>query len=144
MNSSGFNYFFVIVGKSDNPLFELEHSTKSGSQAMDNKYLSQFIAHASLDLVDEHLSTNNLMYLKNVDKFNDNHVHAFVGASTLVRFLLLHDVNKIDENAVKQFFVDIYELYCKFELNPLYEHHTPIKSAVFEKKALSLLKKHLP
>lgn len=23
MNSSGFNYFFVIVGKSDNPLFEL-------------------------------------------------------------------------------------------------------------------------
>lgn len=84
------------------------------------------------------------MYLKNVDKFNDNYVHAFVGASSLIRFLLLHDVNKIDENSVKQFFLELYELYCKFELNPLYEHHTPIRSPVFEKKALSLLKKHLP
>ena len=144
MSSSGHNYYFVIVGRNDNPLFELEHNSRGGEKPVDNRYLAQFIAHAALDLVDEHMVTSNSMYLKNVDKFNEFHVYAFVGATVQVRFLLLHDVIKVDENAVRQFFTEMYELYCKFELNPLYEHHTPIKSSAFDKKAQTLLKKYLP
>lgn len=144
MASSGHNYYFVIVGRHDNPLFELEYNGRGGDKPVDNRYLAQFIAHAALDLVDEHLSAGNAMYLKNVDKFNEFHVHAFVGASVHVRFLLLHDVHKADDSSIRQFFTDMYELYCKFELNPLYEHHTPIKSSTFEKKAQAYLRKYLP
>lgn len=144
MAGTGHNYYFVIVGRYDNPLFELEHNGRGGEKPVDNRYLAQFIAHAALDLVDEHLAAGNAMYLKNVDKFNEFYVHAFVGASVHVRFLLLHDVTKADDSAIRQFFSDMYELYCKFEMNPLYEHHTSIRSNAFEKKTLSLLRKHMP
>ncbi|RWS17066.1 trafficking protein particle complex subunit 2-like protein [Dinothrombium tinctorium] len=139
----GFNYYIVLIGKSDNPIYELEYSTK-GDKSVDHKYLSQFIAHAALDLVEEYLFTTNSMYLKVVDKFNEFFVNAFVGAQSSVKFLLLHDSSRVDESALKSFFTDLYELYCKFALNPLYEHHTVIKSTVFDKKAQNLAKKYLP
>ncbi|RWS31854.1 trafficking protein particle complex subunit 2-like protein [Leptotrombidium deliense] len=140
----GFNYYFVIVGKSDNPIYELEYSTKGSEKSVDHKYLSQFIAHASLDLVDEYLFTTTSMYLKVVDKFNEYFVNAFVGAQSSVKFLLLHDSSRIDESSLKSFFTEMYEMYCKFALNPLYEQHTIIKSTVFDKKVQSMAKRYLP
>lgn len=139
----GFNYYFVIVGQSDNPIYELEYSAKGTEKPVDHRYLSQFIAHAALDLVDEYIWASNSMYLKVVDKFNEWFVTAFVGASSRVRFLLVHDAARIDESNVKSFFMDVYELYSKFALNPLYEHHTPIKSSIFEKKIQQFAKKFL-
>ena len=143
---NGSSYYLVIVGRSDNPIYELEYCSKSSEKNSDNRYLSQFIAHSSLDLIDEYLSspTNNNMYLKTVDKFNEFMVNAFVCATSTIKFLLLHDVNKIDEASFRSFFVEIYELYTKYCLNPFYEHHTPIKSPVFDKKILTLAKKYLP
>ncbi|XP_015784866.1 trafficking protein particle complex subunit 2-like [Tetranychus urticae] len=142
----GSNYYFVIVGKSDNPIFELEYTTKSTEKSSENRNLSQFIAHSSLDLIDESsFSANNSnMYLKVIDKFNEYYVTAFVCASSTVKFLLLHDANKIEDASLRAFFTDIYEIYCKFTLNTFYELHTPIRSSVFEKKALALAKKYLP
>ncbi|KAI2797870.1 Trafficking protein particle complex subunit 2 [Blomia tropicalis] len=130
MSSSGYSYYFVIVGKSDNPLFELEYSTKGSASErnVDHRYLTQFVAHATLDLVDEYIWTIPKMFLNGVDKFNDWFVTAFVGGNSRVRFLLLHDAQRIDDNNIKNFFLEMYELYCKFALNPLYIHHTPIKS----------------
>lgn len=143
-NGAGFSYYFVIVGQADNPIFELEYSTKGGEKTVDHRYLSQFIAHAALDLVDEYVWTTNSMYLKVVDKFNEWFVVAFVGASSRVKFLIVHDAFRIDETSLKSFFTEMYELYCKFSMNPLYQHHTPIKSTVFDRKAQSLAKKYLP
>lgn len=144
VSGAGFNYYFVIVAKSDNPIYELEYSTKGNEKSTDHRYLTQFIAHAALDLVDEYLWTSNNMYLKTVDKFNEWFVAAFAGASSRIRFLLLHDAPKIDENNIKSLFTDMYDLYCKFALNPLYQHHTPIRSAIFDKKAHGLVRKYLP
>lgn len=145
-SGSGSSYYFAIVGKSDNPIFELEYTTKSSDRPAENRYLSQFIAHSSLDMIDDTLfspSSQN-MYLKVVDKFNEYFVNAFVGAASTVRFLLLHDASKIEDASVKSFFTEMYELYCKFTLNTFYELHTPIRSTIFEKKALSLAKKYFP
>lgn len=143
-STTGYSYYIVIVGQSDNPIYELEYSTKSGERSADHRYLTQFIAQASLDLVDEYLWTTNNMYLKCVDKFNEWFVTAFVGGNSRIRFLLLHSIPRIDDNNIKSLFTELYELYSKFALNPLYAHHTPIRSNVFDKKAHSLARKYLP
>lgn len=142
----GFSYYFVIVGQADNPIYEMEYTTKGekGSVSVDHRYLSQFIAHAALDLVDEYLWTTKNMFLGIVDKFNEWHVVAFVGACSRTKLLLIHDATKIDDSSLRTFFTELYDLYCKFSLNPLYEHHTPIRSTVFDKKAQTLAKKYLP
>ena len=144
MSVSGFSYYFVMVGKSDNPIFEMEYSTKGADRSFDHRYLTQFVAHAALDLVEEYIWTTPHMYLKCVDKFNEWFVTAFVGGTSRVRFLLLHDASRIDDNNIKNFFLDMYEIYTKFALNPLYVHHSPIRSKVFEKKSYNIAKKYLP
>ncbi|XP_054161935.1 trafficking protein particle complex subunit 2-like [Oppia nitens] len=144
-STSGFSYYLVIVGQSDNPIYELEYSTKTGGdKSSDHRYLTQFIAQASLDLVDEYVMTSNNMYLKCVDKFNEWFVTAFVANNQSVRFLLLHSSPRIDDNNIKSLFVELYDLYTKFAMNPLYEHHTHIRSNIFDKKAHLLAKKYLP
>lgn len=68
-----------------------------------------------------------------------NTIHA--NAAPDIKFLLLHDTKADD--AIRQFFTDVYELYAKTLMNPFYEIDMKITSIVFDSRVRGAAKKYL-
>jgi len=79
------------------------------------------------------------MYLKVVDRFGKNYISSFVTAGH-IKFMLLHD--KKDEDAIKNFFSDVHELYVKILMNPFYVVNSSITSSVFDARVKKLTAKY--
>eukprot|EP00298_Acanthocystis_sp_HF-20_P021297 c27561_g1_i1.p1 GENE.c27561_g1_i1~~c27561_g1_i1.p1 ORF type:complete len:136 (-),score=21.87 c27561_g1_i1:24-431(-) len=127
---------FFIVGKQDKPLYQLDFFPQSKAE---ESHFYQFIAHAALDVIDESIFMTKDMNLKVVDSFNDMLVSAFVTAS-YVRLIMVHKV-RADE-AIKNFFQDVYELYIKLVMNPFYEINSAITSQVFDARVKAIAKRY--
>ncbi|KAJ9507678.1 hypothetical protein QJQ45_021345 [Haematococcus lacustris] len=77
-------------------------------------------------------------YLKTVDRFNNLLVTAFVTPGN-ARFLLLHDGR--NEESMRNFFLEAYELYIKVILNPLQQPTMRISNREFDRKIRLLAKR---
>ncbi|OQR82944.1 trafficking protein particle complex subunit 2 [Achlya hypogyna] len=124
---------FMVVGSTE-PLYSLDVKPRKEETA----HVDEFVLHSALDVVHETMWANNSMWLKVVDKFNDQFVSGFVTA-TNVKFILLHESR--NEDAIKSFFLDVYDLYVKLLLNPFYSHDTPITSNDFDTRVRALAKR---
>ena len=90
-------------------------------------------------MVDDAVWGTQSMLFKNVDKFNDFIISAFVTAGH-VRMMLLHDVR--NEDGIRNFFHDVHELYVKVLMNPFYDPKDPISSALFDARVKVLGRKY--
>ncbi|KAF7310729.1 Delta-9 fatty acid desaturase protein [Mycena chlorophos] len=105
-----------------------------------DRHVIQMIANASLDIIEDLMKTQNTMYLKSVDKFNEWTVSAFITPANM-KFVLLHEGK--NEDGIKSFLTDVWELYVKTMLNPFHTAHTPIRSSVFDARVRASAKKYL-
>ncbi|KAL6757324.1 component of TRAPP complex, partial [Haematococcus lacustris] len=126
---------FVVVGQQDHPIYEADLTGPKEQQA---QYLHQFVLHAALDAVDEAMWMTKEPYLKTVDRFNNLLVTAFVTPGN-ARFLLLHDGR--NEESMRNFFLEAYELYIKVILNPLQQPTMRISNREFDRKIRLLAKR---
>ncbi|KAJ9508209.1 hypothetical protein QJQ45_021582 [Haematococcus lacustris] len=153
---------FVVVGQQDHPIYEADltgpkevswsvHITSTvmismppltqspdSCQQQQAQYLHQFVLHAALDAVDEAMWMTKEPYLKTVDRFNNLLVTAFVTPGN-ARFLLLHDGR--NEESMRNFFLEAYELYIKVILNPLQQPTMRISNREFDRKIRLLAKR---
>ncbi|KAI4521451.1 transport protein particle complex subunit [Schizophyllum commune Loenen D] len=119
------------------------HHTSGGGMRMgggQDPHVIQMIANASLDVVEDVMRKEGAMYLKSVDKFNEWTVSAFITHGNM-KFILLHEGK--NDDGIRAFFTEIWELYVKTMLNPFHTAHTPIRSTVFDARVQASAKKWL-
>jgi len=121
---------FTILGQSE-PLYEAEIGEAAPGLSAQGElaYLRQFVLHSSLDMIQNAMWNNNATFLRTVDRFNSLLVSAYVTPGGTV-LLLLHQGKP--EDAVRQFFTEMHELYTKYLLNPFATFDTPIVSPQFD------------
>ncbi|OEU09355.1 putative spondyloepiphyseal dysplasia [Fragilariopsis cylindrus CCMP1102] len=130
---------FLIVGKNE-PLYEAEITKRGISGNTDTSVARQsyFVVHSSLDLVDRATWSSQNMYLKVVDKVNQQYVSTFLTAGN-IKFLLLHSGKS--EDTIKIFFQEVHELYVQLSMNPFYRYDTPITSKEFDKRVRNVARR---
>ncbi|EAN32596.1 Sedlin domain protein [Theileria parva strain Muguga] len=151
---------FIIVGKDDKPLLIEDLSTPG--RRSDPPHLSSFVAHQSLDVIEDIIWTNPNIFLKQVDAFDFLSVSAYVTCSH-ANFLLVtrsHNPSSNDfviyssttspvdpqppsSDNIRYFFREVHELYSKQIMNPLYVFNTSLDSSNFKSKVHQAAKKYL-
>jgi len=139
---------FLIVGRNE-PLYEVEFdaattttNTNTTPAPPSDSVTRQnyFVLHSALDLVDLESWTNPAMYLKVVDNVNHQMVSVFLTASH-VKFMLLHSGK--NEDMVRNYFTEVYELYVKLSMNPFYKFDTAITSKLFDTRVRAIGRRYL-
>ncbi|KAK1831719.1 transport protein particle 20 kDa subunit [Podospora conica] len=135
------------------------------------RHLNQFILHSSLDIVEEVQWTGSQLYFKAIDKFFTSYISLFLTGSN-TKFLLLHQpstpspsssstnapgtttrvsstsiganpTSPATEEAVRSFFVEVYENYTKAVMSPFYRTGMEIRSPVFRARVAAAGRKYL-
>mmetsp|Transcript_5891 Transcript_5891/g.8903 ORF Transcript_5891/g.8903 Transcript_5891/m.8903 type:complete len:141 (+) Transcript_5891:96-518(+) len=139
MSSQTSPLLFLIVGRNE-PLYSAEFTTSLHQTSDSITRQNYFVLHSALDLVDKNAFVNNQMYLKTVDKVNHQMVSVFLTAGH-VKFMLLHS-GKADD-LIRNFFMDVFELYVKLSMNPFYKFDTQITTKDFDDKVKTAGRRYL-
>jgi len=138
-----------------------------------SRHLNQFIMHSSLDIAEEVQWTTGQLNLKVIDKFFNNYISCFVTAGNIKFLLLhqpttatagssanplppssssstrnstsiaANPTSPQTEEAVKNFFTEVYENYAKAIMSPFYKVNMEIKSPVFRSRVAAAGRKYL-
>merc|ERR1739838_282798 len=137
---------FAIVGPDKTLLYEADLSGPGRRE--DTAHLDQFILYLSCDALKLAKDKSSALYLGPIERFNDFSVVAFTTHSNH-SFLLLHKLrNKSKlkgdfEDAVKNFFNGVYEVFIRYMLNPFAEVGTIIAHDEFDMQIKSKANEHL-
>ncbi|KAK4231562.1 transport protein particle 20 kDa subunit [Podospora fimiseda] len=137
------------------------------------RHLNQFILHSSLDIVEEVQWTNGQLYLKVIDKFFNNYISCFMTGSNTKFLLLhqptagpassatgatttssssssrnstsvgANPTSPQTEEAIKNFFTEVYENYTKAIMSPFYKVNMEIRSPIFRQRVAAAGRKYL-
>ncbi|ODV86370.1 hypothetical protein CANARDRAFT_231977 [[Candida] arabinofermentans NRRL YB-2248] len=141
------SYYFTIIGTNDTPIYELEIGTyKQSGDGKPNfpieiKEIQQFIVNASLDILQDVQFKSNQIFTKNLDSFYGYQIYSFLTQGNC-KFLISTNAKNHDES-IRQFFIEINELYVKNLLSPFYNLNDPIRSTGFDSRVRMLAKKYL-
>ncbi len=141
------SYYFAIIGTNDAPVYELEIGTYrqsgNGVPHLPNELqeLEQFVLNSSLDILQNIQFKDTGLFSKNLDSFYGYKILSYLTQGN-GKFLIMTDLKNHDES-IRQFFIEIHELYVRNMLNPFYEVNQPIRSADFDMRVRALAKRYL-
>ena len=119
----------AIVGTMNNPLFLRSY--------LPEELKFHYIIHASLDLIEDGVSTTSDLYLGMLYPSEEYRVFGYV-TSTLVKLIVVVDA-EVSDQAMKNFFEKFHTLYCNMACNPFYTIGDPIHSKGFETEMTMLV-----
>ncbi|TVY88120.1 Transport protein particle 20 kDa subunit [Lachnellula willkommii] len=147
------SYYFAIIGTQDNPLFEYEFGTaKQGGDGVARfpeqaRHMNQFIVHSSLDIVEEVQWAQGQIPNGSSDvKFLLLHAPSQPSTANTSRAstsIAANPTSPQTEEAIKQFFTEVYENWVKTIMSPFYHVNMEVKSPVFRSRVAALGKKYL-
>ncbi|KAH7817663.1 Transport protein particle (TRAPP) component Trs20A [Monocercomonoides exilis] len=123
---------FVIVGKSDIPLYQAMFIKSNETEDVSRS--DQFLIHAALDCVDEQVWQNSAPFLRMVDFSEKAQIFAYVTPGHTRFMLYVEEPTAQTESLAESFFKQVHETYMKVILNPFYEANTPITMSAFDEK----------
>jgi hypothetical protein len=137
------SHFAIIAQDNDLPLFEAKFPLPvSKEKSADEPEMSQFILHASLDMLERVQWSINQPYLQVIDRYGEWHVSAYI-APCGERFLLLHKIKGgLDDGQVKQFFTECSEIYYRHSINPFFMRNRPIESSSFSNRIYTISRRY--
>ncbi|WFD41088.1 TRAPP subunit [Malassezia japonica] len=108
--------------------------------AADEHHILQMIAHGSLDVLEDKQFVDSSVYLKSLDRINDWTVSAFLVPGN-AKFIILHEHKH--EEGIRNFLMDVWELWVKVMMNPFQEPNDPIRSPSFDTRLRAAARRHL-
>jgi len=126
--------YLALIGTRDNPLYEMEIK-------MDPiRDFCPFIVHSALDIIEDLQWKTNQLYFKNIDNYDNYSISGYVTPGN-IKFMILYQNLRSDE-AIRQFFGELNDLYVKTLLSPFYTINEAIRSKAFDQKVRMLSRKY--
>ncbi|KNZ55511.1 hypothetical protein VP01_265g13 [Puccinia sorghi] len=98
------------AGEGDEGASKVSYARKDSEKG---RHVVQLVSHAALDTIDALIWADKSMYLKQIDRFHEWSVSAWIPPGGM-RFVLLHEI-KNNDDGIKMFFLEAWESFVRVE-----------------------------